>query len=467
MIHVPEKNADGAGRILILGLGASGFGAAELALRDGLDVWVADTCAGNAQQERADILSGRGATVLLDWTPAMSAPPAAQIVISPGISPNSPLGRLAEAADCPVLSELEWGYRHCQCPILAVTGTNGKTTTVEMTAHCLTQAGWTAPVAGNIGIPLSQAARKSAAAACLVVEVSSYQLERVDRFRPLASAFLNLSADHLDRYPTIAEYASAKSRLLQQSDGARAVVIRQDLQSNPWVAPHLVPLSERLITFSTTDAGASLFLNHGQIFRRSPEDGQAPTALLSVDALRAAGRHNTENAMAALALCEAAGLPSAEAARHLQTYVPSAHRMEVVSAGNGIRVINDSKSTNPDSLARALEAVGESASPRILLIAGGLDKNLDFSPLSELVRTTVRQAFLIGAARHRLAQLWRGTVSCSCCQSMESAVNAALDVSRSGDTVLLSPGCASQDMFANYAERGTVFSDFARRRLSE
>ena len=467
MLHVPEKNADGAGRILILGLGTSGFAAAELALRDGLDVWVADSGNGRAQQERAAILEGRGAAVRLDWTAAMAVPAASQVVISPGISPDSPLGRLAETAECPVLSELEWGYRHCQCPVLAVTGTNGKTTTVEMTAHCLRQAGWNAPAAGNIGIPLSQAARKSATASCLVVEVSSYQLERLERFSPLASAFLNLSADHLDRYPTVAEYASAKSQLLKQSGGSRAVVVRQDLCSNPWVAPHLAPLAERLITFSTTDSNASLFLDHGRIFRRSSDDKQEPQALLEVGSLRVTGRHNTENAMAALALCETAGLPCAEATRHLQTYVPSPHRLELVSLGNGIRVINDSKSTNPDSLARALEAVGETTSPRILLIAGGLDKNLDFSPLAELVRTTVRQAFLIGSARHRLARLWQGTVSCSCCQSMESAVDAALDVSHPGDTVLLSPGCASQDMFADYAERGTVFSNFARRRLSE
>ncbi|MFW5803407.1 MAG: UDP-N-acetylmuramoyl-L-alanine--D-glutamate ligase [Verrucomicrobiota bacterium] len=467
MLHVLKKNADGARRILILGLGASGFAAAELALRDGLDVWVADSGAGSAQQERAAILSERGATVRLDWTPAMSAPPAAQIVISPGISPDSALGQLAETADCPVLSELEWGYRHCQCPVLAVTGTNGKTTTVEMVAHCLTQAGWTAPAAGNIGIPLSQAARKSAGASCLVVEVSSYQLERVERFAPLASAFLNLSADHLDRYPTIAEYARAKSQLLQQSVDSRAVVLREDLRSNPWLTPHLAALSDRLVTFSTTDSAAGFFLDRGRIVRHSTGTGQAPTDLLSVDTLRVAGKHNIENAMAALALCEAAGLPVTQAARHLQTYVPSSHRLEIVSADHGIRVINDSKSTNPNSLARALETVGDSASPRILLIAGGLDKNLDFSSLSELLQATVRQAFLIGTARYRLARLWRGTVPCRCCQSLESAVKAALDVSRPGDTVLLSPGCASQDMFANYAERGTVFSNFARRRILE
>lgn len=454
-------------RLLVLGLGVSGFAAAELALRDGFEVWVLDAAAGAVREDRASLLEGRGATVLLDWDGAPALPSASMVVISPGIPPGSLLGQVAERCDCPVLGELEWGYLHCHCPVLAVTGTNGKTTTVEMTSHCLQQAGWSAPVAGNIGVPLSQAARRSASLDCLVVEVSSYQLERVERFTPLASALLNISADHLDRYASLEAYAAAKARLLEQSVASRAVVVRHDLLAHPLVSPHLTALTDRLFTFSTGNSDATLHLAPSGTVRHASPRGSGAKDLFAMDKVRFIGQHNAENAMAALGLCAAVGLPVEQAAHHIETYVPSPHRLETVAQHNGVRVINDSKSTNPDSMARALEAVGNADAPRVLLIAGGLDKDLDFSVVTPVLGALVRQVFLIGSCKHRLASLWDGTVLCRCCPSLESATNAALDAATSGDTVLLSPGCASQDMFANYAERGTVFGNFVRRRLPE
>ena len=446
----------------MLGLGVSGVAAAELALRHGHAVHVLDAETSPSLAERAAALSSKRARVELGWS-GEEMPSPERIIISPGVPPESPLGRLAQRLDAPVLGELEWGFLHCQCPVLAVTGTNGKTTTVEMVSHCLTAAGWTAPVAGNIGVPLSQAAADSSAADCIVCEVSSYQLETVQRFAPLASAILNITEDHMDRYANAADYMEAKLRLLDCSVGSRSVVLRRDLLERPAVRRRLDRLALPATTFSAWDQNADWHLDEAGMVRH--RDADEDQAVLESRRLRTLGAHNVENAMATLALCEAVGVSRAETARHLQTYEPSPHRMQTVATWNGVRFVNDSKSTNPDSLIRALEATGDAATDGILLVAGGLDKGLVFDSVVPHLRERVLEAFLIGASRHRLAACWSHATRCRCMDSLEDAVDAAVDAARPGTLVLLSPGCASQDMFANYAERGTVFAELVKRRL--
>ncbi len=457
---VPER-----GLVLVLGLGLSGLAAAELAVLQGARVVVLDSGSSPAAQDRADQLASRGVEVHLDWNQDTFPGAPTLAVISPGISSTSQMGRLAAGLECPLLSEIEYAFRHCSCPILAVTGTNGKTTTVELTAHCLRHAGLKVIAAGNIGKPLSEVARRSAELDCIVAEVSSFQLEHISTFAPLAAALLNLSPDHLDRHHGFDEYAEAKTRLLTRLQQARQLVLRDDLLDQAIVAGRIPADGSAPVLFSATPGGhTDFFLDaDGMLCRR---EGKQVTAFLHRSKLRLRGSHNLENALAALALCTYLPVPLDKIAAGLASFTPGSHRMELVALEDGIRFINDSKSTNPDSLSRALTAIGDESRGRIVLIAGGLDKGLCFEPLRPQLQRHVREIFLIGSCRERLAKEWGGVVSCKVCSSLAAAVSGAIESAIPGDTVLLSPGCASQDMFTDYAERGKQFCNLITRRTS-
>ena len=449
-------------KILILGLGNSGWAAAELALQQGNRVIVLDEQGGNELADRAERLERRGAEVHLEWNHPAWENTAELAIISPGIAPDSTLGRLAAALACPVVSELEYGFQHAPCPVLAVTGTNGKSTTVELLDHCLRQAGYRSVAAGNIGTALCDAVRKHPALDYLVVEVSSYQLEKVRTFRPFAGALLNLSPDHLDRYATVNEYYRAKLPLLESISDRERIVLRDDLSHWPLLL-EAMPASERgPITFSATASSESdFFLDKDGALRMNSDSG--PAILCHRRDLRLKGRHNIENVLAALALGHAAGLDANLLVKGAQTFPPSPHRLELVGVHDGIQFINDSKSTNPDSLMRAIDAVAEEIDGKILLLAGGLDKGLNFTDVKPFLHKHVAQVFLFGNCREKLANLWRDAVPCKIHSSMQNAFETALESAGIGDTVLLSPGCASQDMFRDYAERGRYFSELIIR----
>lgn len=453
-------------RVLVLGLGLSGCAAAELALLQGAAVTVLDTGGSDALQERADMLRARGAAVHLEWHRDAAPAAADLVVLSPGIHPSSPLGRLADTLGCPVISELEYGFWHASCPVVAITGTNGKTTTTELVAACLRQAGRRVLAAGNIGLPLCEAARKSAALDLLVVEVSSFQLERCQRFAPLAATLLNLTPDHMDRYPDLGAYAAAKARLFQRMPHAARVVLREDMAALPQVRAALPTDGSAPRLFAATEsAAASYFLRGDGMLMRRTADASVP--LLPQDRLRLRGLHNVENVLAAIGVCEAADVPCESFLPALERFAPSRHRLELVALHAGVQFINDSKATNPDSVVRALETVAPAPPGRVVLIAGGLDKGLDFAPLRPWLARCVKQVCLIGKSREWLAREWKDTVYCKEFVSLAAAVDDAIANASAGDVVLLSPGCASMDMFANYAERGNAFCDLVKRRTGE
>ena len=458
---------DRSRRILVLGLGLSGKAAAELAIQRGAEVTVLDENSGGALAERKAGLEARNAAVHLDWNQESWPAPVDLAVISPGVSPGSVLGRLAAALDCPVVSELEYGFQHAPCPVLAVTGTNGKSTTVELVNHCLKHAGYNTVAAGNIGVALCDVVQKHGALDFLVVEVSSYQIEGIKTFNPLAAALLNLSPDHLDRYRTTEEYYRAKMPIFSNMNSRERVVLRRDLLDMPLVAQSLPPGAAVPVTFSSgDDADSKFFLaDDGTLGMRCADGGVA--ALCHRSELRVKGRHNIENVLAALGLIHAAGLDVWKAVPGAKTFPPNPHRLELVAVHEGIQFVNDSKSTNPDSLIRAIEAVGEELSGKILLLAGGLDKGLEFDAVKPHLAGKVREVFLIGRSRDVLAELWGGIVPCKKYASLANAFDAALESAENGDTVLLSPGCASQDMFRDYAERGEHFCELIRRRFGE
>lgn len=454
-------------QVLVLGLGVSGLAAAGLALRQDAAVQVLDSAASDPLRARAEELRQRGARVFLEWNEPTwpdSVPDLA--VISPGIAPASVLGRIAAAVPCPLLSELEYGFRHCACPILAVSGTNGKTTVVELLRHCLRHAGLKVEAAGNIGIPLSEAALRSAACDFVVAEVSSFQLEHVQRFTPLVAAILNVTPDHLDRYRDLTEYRNTKLRLLRNMTDSRRLVLREDLARHEDVRRALPDDGRDPIRFAADETtSADYFATaDGKLCRRL---GDSVQELLGRDELQLRGSHNVENVLAAFAVAQAAGMDPKQLVAPSTTFAPSPHRLELVAANAGIRYVNDSKATNEDALCRALAATAGRTGGRILLIAGGRDKNQNFTAVTALLGKCVKEVFLIGTCRQRLAKQWGHAVSCKVFVSLDAAVHAAADAAAPGDTVLLSPGCASQDMFADYAERGRLFCALVKRRLGE
>ena len=452
--------------VLVLGLGESGLAAARLAQLYGAHVTVLDSGNAPAVQERADALRRTGVRVALEWSGGGGEGSPTLAVISPGIPYSSAIGQLANRLTCPVLSELEFGFRMCACPILAVTGTNGKTTTVELLTHCLAKAGKCVTAAGNIGLPLSDAAQRSHALDLMVVEVSSFQLEKADRFAPLAAAITNLTPDHLDRHGDMATYLETKLRILRRLPSPADAVLRADLAAEPRVR---AALAGEPTTFSSTDDGVSPWFasSHGDIcWRRGP--GQPARVLLPAAQIPLPGRHNLENILTVLALAQRAGIEPEALAPHVASFALGPHRLETVAVRHGIRFINDSKATNVDALVRALETVSAGAKrPTVLLLAGGLDKNVSFAGLETVVARYVKGVFLIGTSRERLAKLWGDVVSCSVYVSLDAAFDAAVDHASPGDVVLLSPGCASQDMFTNYGERGRAFRYMVQRRFGE
>ncbi|NOY83059.1 MAG: UDP-N-acetylmuramoyl-L-alanine--D-glutamate ligase [Kiritimatiellaeota bacterium] len=460
------KVPDTATSVLVLGLGRSGRAAAELSLEHDRRTVVLDSADSAKLRDRAAALRARGAEVILGWSSTRWDRPAELAVISPGIGAESVLGRLAAGLDCPVLSELEYGFRHCSCPVLAITGTNGKTTTTQAAAHCLVRSGRRVVAAGNIGLPLSQAARRSSELEFIVAEVSSFQLERTAGFAPYAAAFLNFSSDHFDRYGGMSDYLAAKLRMFRWMKRSDRIVLRHDLSADGSVQAALPDGVRGTVRFrSDGKTDAEWFVSGAGVLCRRTPAGRIER-IVPAGRLKMAGRHNLENALAALALCELAGVPPREASVALADFSPGRHRLEPIATAGGVRFINDSKSTNPDSLLCALEtASGATGEQTILLIAGGLDKGLDYGELRPFLARWVREVFLVGTCRERLAKQWHDVVSCQAFASLAAAVDAAVDAACPGDTVLLSPGCSSQDMFSDYMERGNAFCEQIERRI--
>jgi len=435
--------------VVVLGLGRSGMAAASLLLRDGARVVVRDEGDGEVLEERANRLRQLGICVEL----GNRFDPAAQFdlaVLSPGIAPERPIVREIITQKTPVLSELELAYLFCLSPIVAITGTNGKTTTTELIAAMLEGCGKRAIAAGNIGHAFSDAVNESAGLDALVLETSSFQLEKIVQFRPDVAVWLNVTPDHLDRHVTMEEYAKAKARIfMNQSREDFAVVSVQALQ---WARKIGCEIKARIITVSAAGQEADLWLDRvdGQtIWSRLPE---CHGILMRMDETNLRGSHNAENILATLATGLAMKLPVSLMREAICSYCPQPHRCEFVASINGVTYINDSKATNTDAVEKALcSLIGP-----VVLIAGGRDKGLDFSTIKEVVAEKVKLAVVIGETQEKICRAWSG-VPCLRASSMAEAVRVAASHARSGDTVLLSPACASFDMFENYEHRGNEF----------
>ena len=436
--------------VLVLGLGRSGMAAASLLQRDGARVVVRDEADGATLVERASRLRELGVRVELgnhfDNAARFDA-----AVLSPGIAPERPIVLDLLGRNTPVLSELELAYRFCVCPVVAITGTNGKTTTTELIATMLEGCGKRAVAAGNNGHAFSDAVEGSAGLDALVLEVSSFQLEKTEQFRANVAVLLNITPDHLDRYASMDEYTAAKALIFKnQTADDVAVLSREALARLQKLGGSI---KARTITFSAYDRAADLWFDSSDndtIWCRLPE---CQGILMKLSETNLRGRHNAENILATLATGLAMGLTGSEMREAICAYCPQPHRCEFVAEINGVTYINDSKATNPDAVEKALQSLAG----RAVLIAGGRDKGLDFSAIKEVIAEKVKLAVLIGEAQAGLNRAWSDAVPCVQAFSMAEAVRVAASHACRGETVLLSPACASFDMFENYEHRGDEF----------
>jgi UDP-N-acetylmuramoylalanine--D-glutamate ligase len=371
------------------------------------------------------------------------------VIASPGLPQSDPFFVAARERGLPIIGDIELFARSGAAPLVGVTGTNGKSTVTTLVARMAGRAGLTARAGGNLSPPALELL-EGGAAALYVLELSSYQLETTHSLRLAAATVLNVTPDHMDRYATVADYAAAKARIFDRCDVA---VINLD---DPLVAA-MGSAGQRRLTFSLhadrgadycmqNDAGVEWLCRHGE-------------RLLRVDSMRIVGSHNAANALASLALGDALGLDRTAMIAALQEFPGLPHRAAWVADVAGVRYVDDSKGTN---VGATLAAVAGFKGP-LVLIAGGDGKRQDFSPLRAACSGKVRHVLLIGRDAPRIEAALQGVCAIERCGSLEAAVIAAARVARPGDTVLLSPACASLDMFRDYAHRGDVFADAVRR----
>jgi UDP-N-acetylmuramoylalanine--D-glutamate ligase len=364
-------------------------------------------------------------------------------VLSPGIDPASPLARNFSLRKIEMIGELELGAQFCEIPIIAVTGTNGKTTTTELLAQMLNACGQRTIACGNIGKPLSEVAREKKPFDVLTVEVSSFQLETIRRFHPSISLWLNFAPDHLDRYRSVADYRTAKLRIFENQTGDDVAVVN--------AIEKVSGIRARTITFSAYVDQADFRLSEGAIVYRNE-------TVLRLSDTKLRGLHNIENLMATLAAGMARGLSFREMVPPLCAYEPRPHRCEFVRELGGVGYVNDSKATNLDAVEKALRA----QSKPVILIAGGKDKGFTFDPLRALVKEKVRSTILIGEIAESIRHSWSGAVTSEIANSLADAVERAHAVAKPGEVVLFSPGTSSFDMFKSYSDRGDQFRALVR-----
>jgi UDP-N-acetylmuramoylalanine--D-glutamate ligase len=375
------------------------------------------------------------------------------IVVSPGVDLNiEPIQKALEKG-IRIISEIELAYHFIHIPIIAVTGTNGKTTTTLLIGEMVKEAGKRVGVGGNVGDPLILFADGGDRWEVLVVEISSFQLEAIEAFRPRFSILLNITEDHLDRYRQYEDYIEAKVRIfMNQNSGDVAVLNRDD----PIVMRYEAKVKAKKVFFSLKESlkEGVFFEDQSIVFRVGNKEENYSLAEVSLK-----GIHNVENMMAAISASRILGCTKKEIESVLARFEGLEHRVEFVREIEGVRFYNDSKGTNVGSVVKSLQSFSEP----IVLIAGGKDKKGDLSPLRELIRNRVKQLILIGEAKERMGrELGRGTDTVVA-KTMEEAVTLAYQSAKRGEVVLLSPACSSFDMFKDYKERGRIFKEAVRR----
>jgi len=461
-------------RVAVLGFARSGQALAGALLARGIEVSVGDARAAEELGNPARIaeMTARGARFHfpMGGSPSELLAGADWLAISPGVPLDSPVVSAARSRGIPVLAEIEIAYRIAEAEApganrwVAVTGTNGKSTTTTWIAEMLRRAGTgtgtdrPVALAGNIGEPLS--GFLGSGSRDFVCEVSSFQLEAIDRFRAHVAVLTNVTPDHLDRYASFSDYAEAKARLFARQTGEDTAVLNaDDAFARGLAAPARRVLFSRRGRPARGPHESAVWVEAGVLVS---DIGGTRHEVVSADRLALPGAHNLENALAAVAAAEALGTPAAAILDALTRFTGLPHRTELVAEANGVRWIDDSKGTNVDATAKSLEGFADGT---VVLILGGRDKHGDFAALAPLVGRRARVVLTIGEAAGPIEAALRsgGVSSIESCGAMPAAVARAAVLARPGDTVLLSPACASFDQYRNYEERGRHFAELARR----
>ena len=427
--------------IAVLGAGESGEAAALLLQQEKAMVTILDTAEENKLRKKIDALGARGIRVIAGLASEHESAHGRyhMAVLSPGIDPAAPLVQNFLKRRIAMIGELELAYEMCLCPIIGITGTNGKTTTTQLVERMLNACGVRTVASGNIGPAFSAKVRESGNLDVMTLEISSFQLESIRSFRCEIAVWLGFAADHLDRYKSMDEYYRAKIRIFEnQTPDDWAIVNLRD---------RLPELKAKKITFSAYEPGGDFELRGGAIYYHGER-------VLSMAGTKLRGSHNAENLMAALGVGVARGLDFAAMAPPLSEYQALPHRCEVIRSVRGVEYVNDSKGTNPDSVEKALH----SETRPVVLIAGGKDKGFEYDSLTELVAQRCRAVVVLGEMGDRIEALWKDRIPvANAGWSLEKAVALARDAAQPGDVVLFSPGTSSFDMFKNYADRGNQF----------
>ena len=443
--------------VLVFGAAVSGISAAETLLAAGARVTLADgkeleklkqTDGLTGLTGRATLALGRQDEALLDTMDLL--------IISPGISIHHALPQVALRRKIPVWGEVELAGRLCQAPIVAVTGTNGKTTTTTLLGEMMKTRYDEVVIGGNIGVGLAQAVGRVGADGYVVAEISSFQLEAAGTFHPHIAVMLNLTPDHLDRHGSLDGYATVKEQIFANQTAQDYLVLNHD---DVRVRDMAQRCRSRAFFFSRQiELETGAFVSAGAICLRW--QGKTET-VCRIDEMKLFGGHNVENALAACSAAYLAGVAPSQMAKLLREFSGVEHRIEPVATLEGVRWFNDSKATNPESSIKALEAFPG----QVILIAGGRDKNTDLAEFMNLVKQKVDRLILIGeaAARFAAAAKAAGVKNIVQADSLAEAVEKARQLARSPQVVLLSPACASYDMFDNYEQRGRIFKQLVRK----
>jgi len=437
----------GGKKILVIGLARTGVATSLFCASHGASVTATDTRTESDLSETPAKLRAAGVSLQLGGYNEKILDGKDLVVPSPGVPADSDILKFARAQNIPIWSEIELADRFLNGRLIGITGSNGKTTTTSLIEHILKNSGFSTLLAGNIGTPLIGVVEQTTDQTVTVAELSSFQLEWIETFRPNISVFLNLTPDHLDRHGSMEAYGAAKARIFEnQTTNDFAILNADDPASTPYA-----PTKPKVFWFSRKQrvAQGAFLINDQIVFRHHGEEDM----ILKQSAIPLPGAHNLENVLAATIAARLVGARPAEIEKGVRSFAGVEHRLEFVAEHNGVRYYNDSKATNVDATLNALDAF----SGRILIILGGKDKGSDYTVLQMPLREKAVLALLIGAAAQKIENQISGSVAIERAGTIERAVEIASRTAQPGDIVLLAPACASFDQFENYEHRGRVF----------
>ena len=445
-------------RVLVVGLGKSGKSAA-LFLRDrGARVTVSDVRSAEALAGEIPALLDAGIMVETGGHGLLTFRRQDLIVVSPGVPFDTPELKQVRAFGLPIIGELELASRFLQGQIVAITGSNGKTTTTALLGKIFADAGVPTLVGGNIGTPVIDLIAQSTPQTISVLEVSSFQLETVVEFRPHIAVVLNITQDHLDRHGTFENYAAMKARITAQQTADDFFVLNAEDKPTQMLAAQT---KAQVFWFSGRRAIKQGAFVHGESIVFLPREGARPEPVMPLAEIPLKGAHNVENVLAAVCAARLGGVSAESIRASVAGFKAVEHRLEFVATVRGVAFFNDSKATNVDATKKALEAFPGG----VHLILGGKDKNSDYTELADLIRARVKTVYTIGSAAEKIERHLAGVVKIVSAGTLDAAVRQAAQLAVPGDVVLLAPACASFDQFTSYEQRGRVFKDLVKQLL--